>query len=97
MAAPKKNATKPDDPRQAKTRAAIKTTQLVNRLQSFALGEKEAVAKEGEEAKEIELDANRLRAIEILLRKALPDLSAMTLETGESGLHIHLGSDAKKV
>ena len=96
MAATKKNTSKPDDPRQAKTRAAIKTTQLVNRLQGFALGENETRGKEGQEAKTIELDANRLRAIEILLRKTLPDLSAITLETGEGGLHIHLGNDSKK-
>jgi len=45
-------------------RLRIKTTQLVNRLQSFADGE-------------CELDANRIRAIEILLAKSLPNLSSV--------------------
>ena len=86
MAATRKNASKPDDPRQAKTRAAIQTTQLVNRLHDFALG-----------LNHVDIDPNRLRAIEILLRKSLPDLQSIQLETGEGGIHIHLGSDAKKV
>lgn len=59
---------------QEQTRSAIQTSQLVNRLQSFALGEKEATGD-----KPVELDAGRLKAIEILLRKALPDLSAISL------------------
>ena len=56
---------------QDSTRAAIQTSQLVNRLQDFAL------AKEG-----VEIDANRLKAIEVLLRKSLPDLSTVT-HTGD--------------
>lgn len=56
---------------QASTRAAIQTSQLVNRLQDFAL------AKEG-----VEIDAGRLKAIEVLLRKSLPDLSTVT-HTGD--------------
>jgi hypothetical protein len=56
---------------QDQTRSAIQTTQLVKRLQDFALGE------EG-----VEIDAGRLKAIEILLRKSLPDLSAVTM-TGD--------------
>lgn len=50
-------------------RLKIQTSQLVNRLQNFALG------KAG-----VDLDASRLKAIEILLRKSLPDLSSVTLE-----------------
>lgn len=53
---------------QEQTRAAIQTSQLVNRLQDFALG------KEG-----VDIDAGRLKAIEVLLRKSLPDLSAISL------------------
>jgi hypothetical protein len=53
---------------QEQTRAAIQTTQLVKRLQHFALGEPD-----------VEIDAGRLKAIEILLRKSLPDLSSITL------------------
>jgi hypothetical protein len=56
---------------QDQTRAAIQTSQLVNRLQDFAL------AKDG-----VDIDPNRLRAIEILLRKSLPDLSTVT-HTGD--------------
>jgi len=56
---------------QDQTRSAIQTSQLVNRLQQYALGD------DG-----IEIDAGRLKAIEILLRKSLPDLSTVTL-TGD--------------
>lgn len=52
---------------QEQTRAAIQTSQLVNRLQDFALG------------KIAEIETGRLKAIEILLRKTLPDLSSVTL------------------
>ena len=56
----------------AQTREAIKTTQLVKRLQAFALNDPE-----------VEIDMPRLKAIEILLRKSLPDLSSTTL-TGDA-------------
>lgn len=56
---------------QDQTRAAIQTSQLVNRLQDFAL------AKDG-----VEIDPGRLKAIEVLLRKSLPDLSSVEL-TGD--------------
>ncbi len=54
------------------TRAAIQTSQLVNRLQSFALADPD-----------VEIDMPRLKAIEILLRKSLPDLSATEI-SGDS-------------
>jgi len=57
---------------QEQTRAAIQTTQLVKRLQKFALAEED-----------IEIDPSRLKAIEILLRKSLPDLSSVTLSGDE--------------
>jgi hypothetical protein len=53
---------------QEQTRSAIQTSQLINRLQDFAL------AKEG-----VDIDPNRLKAIEVLLRKSLPDLSSVVL------------------
>jgi len=56
---------------QDQTRSAIQTSQLVNRLQDYALG------------KVAEIEAGRLKAIEILLRKTLPDLSAVTLSGDE--------------
>lgn len=52
---------------QEQTRSAIQTSQLINRLQAYALGE---IA---------EIEAGRLKAIEILLRKSLPDLSSITV------------------
>lgn len=64
---------------QEQTRAAIKTTQLVKRLQCFALGEKDDAGND------VDLDANRLRSIEVLLRKSLPDLSTVTLQGDEQG------------
>jgi hypothetical protein len=45
-------------------RSKIKVTQLLNRLQSCALGE-------------ITLTGDQVRCLEIALRKALPDLSAV--------------------
>jgi hypothetical protein len=57
---------------QEQTRSAIQTTQLVKRLQDFALGETG-----------VDIDPNRLKAIEVLLRKSLPDLSSITLSGDE--------------
>ncbi len=51
-------------------REKIQTTQLLNRLQDHALGI-------------IELTPTQIKAIEILIRKTLPDLSAVAL--GEIG------------
>jgi len=48
----------------ATTRLKIQTTQLINRLQACALGE-------------VEMSRERIRAAEILLRKALPDLQSI--------------------
>lgn len=64
----------PNKRQQDQTRAAIKTSQLVNRLQDFALAQKD-----------IEIDALRLKSIEILLRKTLPDVSSVTLQGDEDG------------
>lgn len=47
-------------------RERIQTTQLVNRLQKNGLGELDP-----------ELSPSQVKSIEILLRKALPDLSAV--------------------
>lgn len=55
----------------AKTRERIQTTQLIKRLTAHALGE-------------IELSSQQVRAIEILLKKTLPDLQSITLEGGDS-------------
>lgn len=69
----------PSKEQQERTRAAIKTTQLVKRLQCFALNEKDDAGND------VELDANKLRSIEVLLRKSLPDLSTVTLQGDEGG------------
>ena len=61
---------------QDQVREAIRTTQLVKRLQFFALAEKD------EAGNVVEIDPNRLRAIEVLLKKSLPDLSSVEL-TGD--------------
>ena len=68
MAAPELNRAHQQD-----IRLKIKTSQLVNRLQDFVLDGKDP--KTGDR---VEIDAARLKAIEILLRKSLPDLSAVT-------------------
>lgn len=52
-----------------KTREKIKISQLINRLQDHAL-------------KGTEMEQSRIKAIEILLRKSLPDLSSIQL-TGD--------------
>ena len=49
-------------------REKIRTTQLINRLQKFAFGE-------------IELTMTQVRAIEILLRKSVPDLAAVEIKS----------------
>ncbi len=65
---------KPNKEQQDRTRAAIQTTQLVKRIQNYALGEKD------DQDNPVEIDSNRLRAIEILLRKSLPDLSSVQMQ-----------------
>ena len=77
-----KTKTKPTKLQQEQTRAAIQTTQLIKRLQNYALGRREANATD-EGAPAVELDAGKLKAIEILLRKSLPDLSTVTLQGDE--------------
>lgn len=58
----------------ARTRAKIQTSQLLNRLEKFALGDDS-----------VEMDTNRLRAVEILLRKTLPDLSSVSIAAPDGG------------
>lgn len=66
-------------------RAKIQASQLINVLQNHALGDT------------AEMPASRLKAIEILLRKSLPDLSAVELNgPGENGEHL-FGQIVRKV
>ncbi len=56
----------------AAVRAKIQTSQLINRLQGDALGK-------------LDLTDGQRASINILLRKSLPDLSAVELTGGEGG------------
>jgi hypothetical protein len=47
-------------------RQKIKTTQLINRLQNHVLGK-------------VKMEPTQVRAVEILLKKAVPDLAAIEL------------------
>jgi len=54
-------------------RAKIQTSQLLNKLQNHALSNDES-----------EISASRMKAIEILLKKSLPDLTATDLNVSGS-------------
>jgi hypothetical protein len=58
-----------------KTREKIRTSQLLNRLQDHVFG--------GEGKKAVDISQTQMKAIEILLRKSLPDLSAVELSGNE--------------
>lgn len=59
-----------------KTREKIQTTQLIKRLTNHALGE-------------LELNQSQVRAIEILLKKTLPDLQSIEQTTkGEQSIYM---------
>ncbi len=73
MAAPKRNRSHPDDPAYEKTRAKIQTTQLLKRLQCYALNIPD------DQGNEVILDSSRIRAIDMLLNKTLPSLKAIEI------------------
>lgn len=54
-------------------RLKIKTTELINRVQAYALGE----------LSDEDVSSNRLNAIKMLLAKSLPDLSSVEI-TGDA-------------
>ena len=62
------------------TREKIRTTQLVKRLTAHAFGEKYPQSK-----KVVMLTATQVRAIEILLRKTMPDLQSVQ---GDMAMHL---------
>ena len=77
--APRLNGAHQDD-----IRLKIKTSQLINRLQDFALN-----GKDPKTDTLIEIDGARLKAIEILLRKSLPDLQSVVHSgPGEGGAFV---------
>lgn len=55
---------------QDEVRAKIQTSQLINRLHDHAFGE-------------VDLSATQVKAIEVLLKKNLPDLSALEISGDE--------------
>ncbi len=59
---------------QEDVRRKIQVSQLLNVLQNHALAESDD---------ESEISMSRMKAIEILLRKSLPDLSAMQIDEGK--------------
>ena len=64
----------------ADVRAKIQASQLINVLQNHALDETSS-----------EFPASRLKAIEILLRKSVPDLSSVDMKTtGEQSMTIKI-------
>lgn len=64
-------------------REKIKTSQLINRLQDHALSGKE-------------LSASQIKAIEVLIRKTLPDLTAVAATfSNPDGSALELKNEAK--
>ena len=61
-----------------RTRSAIRTTQLVKRLQAFALSEKDDADQK------VEMTADQVRAALGLIKKTLPDLSSTILNGDEA-------------
>lgn len=59
------------------TRAKIQAAQLINRLTAHACGE-------------LELSSTQVRAIEVLLRKTLPDLSDVRMEVDAAPITFQL-------
>lgn len=57
-----------------RTRTAIKTSQLVNRLQGFALNELDAQTD-----KPVEMSPAQVKAAVALLKKTIPDLQAIEM------------------
>ena len=62
-----------------RTRSTIQTTQLVKRLQGFALSEPDPTS-----GKPIAMSRDQITATIALLKKTLPDLTSTTV-TGEDG------------
>lgn len=59
-------------------RGKIKTTQLINRLQNHALGT-------------VDLSPTQVRAVEILLKKRVPDMQTIDMNHSGDGLEEMLG------
>ena len=57
-----------------RTRAKIQTSQIINRLEKLVFGE-------------IEMSPQQVNAANVLLRKTLPDLSAVTMDANVAVSH----------
>jgi hypothetical protein len=80
MATPKRNRSHPDDPAFERTRDKIQATQLIKRLQNYALNQPD------EQGNKVELDAGRLKAIDMLLNKTLPNLKAIEINNKQDNI-----------
>jgi len=65
------------------TRLKIQAAQLINRLQDHATGK-------------VDLTSTQVRAIEVLLRKTLPDLSDVRMEVDAQPITFQLDLGGKK-
>ena len=75
MAAPKRNAMlRPETAK--KLRDQIRTTQIIKRLEAFALGETDLQTKD---LRPVEMSPAQVSAALGLMRKSLPDLTAATV------------------
>ena len=63
-------------------RERIKAGELLERMQRHALGE-------------VEMKASEIRAAEVLLKKALPDLSSMEMQVSQDTVHAEELPDAE--
>lgn len=86
MAAKKRNWV---DPR---TREKIRTTQIVNRLQRFALGQMEP-----NKTKQVEMTPAQVKAAQVLINKTLPDLSSSEIVQYEADNPKELYDKLKKL
>tara|TARA_R110002094_G_scaffold63949_3_gene74176 strand:- start:1368 stop:1592 length:225 start_codon:yes stop_codon:yes gene_type:complete len=73
MAAPRRNRSKPSDPAFERARQSIQITQIINRLQNYALGLKDF------RGNEIIMSRSQIKAAFVLLNKRLPDLKAVRI------------------
>lgn len=55
-----------------KTREKIRTSQLLNRLHAYALNENDP-----QSGRPVKLDSGQVKAIDILLKKSMPDLQSV--------------------
>lgn len=69
-----------------RTREKIRTSQLLNRLHAYALSEDDP-----QTGKPVDLAAGQVRAIEVLLKKSMPDLQSVE---GSMDLHHHSHEEA---